>query len=144
MIQGGDGFGDVERLGVGDGGHRNQPDVLGDRGDACGDQYGVGATGQPPRADRFAATGLRRQRVVDGEEVQQAALRGGRQAGPIPPAEHRFRRGIGGERGSPGLPVPAVAVERNAEVQLIGHDRSFTNAIGNTGPRDGSGSESRV
>ena len=139
VVQGGDGLGDVERLGVGDGCHRDQPDVRGDRGDARGDQHGVAATGQPPWADGFAAAGLGHQGVVDGEEVQQTALSGGRQAGPVPAAEHRLRARVGGQRGAPRLRVPAVAVERNAQVQQFGacHARSFTKAIGKTGPTRG-------
>ena len=120
MVQGGDGLGDVERLGMGDGRHRDQPDVRSDGGDACSDQYGVAATGQPPRADGFAASGLGHQGVVDGEEVQQTALSGGRQARPVPAAEHRLARRVGAQRGSPRVRVPAGAVEPNAQVQLIG------------------------
>ena len=55
---------------------------------------------------------------------------GGRQAGPVPAAEHRFRRGVGGQRGSPGPRMPAIAVERNAQMQLIAHGRTFAKAIG--------------
>ena len=36
---------------------------------------------------RLAATGLRRQGVVDGEEVEQSTLGGGGEPGPIAPAE---------------------------------------------------------
>ena len=93
---------------------------------------------------RFAASGLGHQGVVDGEEVQQAALGSGRQAGPVPAAEHRPGRGIGGQRASPRLRMPAVAVERNAELQLVSHCRSLAKPMGNTGPRDGRGSARRV
>ena len=65
------------------------------------------------------------------------------------PAQYRplntdARGAIGGERGAPCLAMPAVAVEGNADVQQLFHNKSFTNAIGNTGPRAGSGSASRV
>ena len=70
MIQCRDGLGEVERLGVGDGGHRDQTDVLGDRGDSRRDEDGVAAAGQPPRAERFTPSRLGLQGVVDGEEIQ--------------------------------------------------------------------------
>ena len=62
--------------------------MLGDRSDPCRDEDGITAAGQPPRAERFAPSGLGLQAVIDGEEIQQPTLGDGRQAGPVPPGQH--------------------------------------------------------
>ena len=78
-----------------------------------------------PSLSAIAVT-LRGERVVEGDEVQQAPLRGGDQPGPVPaPGD---RGGVGAV--SPGLGVPAVPVERQRQVQLPAHRSTFSNATG--------------
>ncbi len=145
IVKGGDGFGDVEGLGVGDRRHRNQADVARRRSNARRDQHGIPTTGEPSRVDPFATPRLRHQAVVDGEEVEQSAFGGGRQIGPVASAEHRRGAGLRPERGPPGLRVPSVSVQRDGQVQrLAGQVSSLSNAIGKTGPSDGSGPGNRV
>ena len=80
-------------------------------------------TASPRPANRRGLSGACRpglglQAVVNGEEIQQPALGGLRQTGPVPAGQHRGRRGVGGQRGPPGVRVPSVAVQRDTEVQL--------------------------
>ena len=80
-VKRGNGFGDVEGLGVGDGGYRDEPDVLGDRRDPRCDEHGIGPARQPPRVDLGATAPLRGERVVEGHEVQQPTFGGGGEVG---------------------------------------------------------------
>jgi len=85
----------VERLGVGGQGRGDQADVVGGRRDPIGDQDGV----QPP-ADFFGISFVRRQpgrvegeRVLDGDEVGQAALGQRDQVEPVVGGEQIGRAG---------------------------------------------------
>ena len=82
-VKRGNGFGDVEGLGVGDGGDRDEPDVRGDRRDPRCDEHGIGPARQPPRVDLGATTSLRGERVVEGHEVQQPTFGGDGEVGPV-------------------------------------------------------------
>ncbi|EUA68682.1 nitrilotriacetate monooxygenase component A domain protein [Mycobacterium xenopi 4042] len=75
--------------------------TAGCRRDARGNQHDVRAPGEPARVDCLAPSGLGHQGVIDGEKVQQPSLRGGR---------------IGGQRRPPGLRMPPITVERDAQV----------------------------
>ena len=78
-----------------------------------------------PASQRGSISGRRRrcsgQRVVEGDEVEQSAFGGGGQAGPVPATRHW----LGVRRVPPRLGMPAVAVERDAEVQMLGHDSAL-------------------
>ena len=78
-----------------------------------------------PASQRGSISGRRRrcggERVVEGHEVQQSAFGGGGQAGPVPATRH----GLEVRRVPPCLRVPAVAVERDREVQMLGHGSVF-------------------
>ena len=118
VVQGGDGLGHVERLGVGDQGRRHQADVPGQRGDPGGDQHGV-----EPSPDLVGAVvrigeavaGLQAERVLDGDEVEQPALG---LAGPgRPSSPRRTARSGRAARLAPGGGMPARAVQRDGQMQ---------------------------
>jgi hypothetical protein len=139
----GNGFGNVKGLGVGNRGDRDQADVTGRGGNPGGHQNGVGPARQPTWFDVRTASALRGECVVERDEVQQAAFGGHGHAGPVPAAGDRFGAG----RVPPSLRMPAVPVERDAEMQVIGHgavsSKVFTNATGKPLPSPDSGSVSR-
>lgn len=98
----------MKRLGVRDGGHRDQPDAARRRRDPRSDQDGVEAGTR--------TTGV--QGVLDGENVQQCMFGDPRLTRPVAATGDRF----GGRSRPPGLRVPAVAVEGDAEIQGVeGH-----------------------
>ena len=104
IVEGGDRLGDVERLGVGGDHGRHQPDVPGQRGDAGGDEHGV-----QPAADLVGAPvglrearGLEPERVLDGHEVEQAALGLGDEVGPVLGGEQVARAGPPARARRPG------------------------------------------
>lgn len=118
-IQRRDGLGDVERLGMGHGGHRNEPDVVSKRCDPGRDQDGVCPTGQSARVDFLPPPRLGAKTVIDGEKVQQAAFGGGGKPCPVPARGHRRSARFGGQGAPPGLRMPPVTVERDAEMQRV-------------------------
>jgi hypothetical protein len=130
-VKRGNGFRDVERLGVGHGRNRYQTDVPSRGCDAGRHQHGVGTAGQAPRVDLLAAAGLGHQSVIDGEEVKQPAFGHGRQAGPVAATGDR----LGGAGRLPRPRVPAVTVQGDREVQICAHVPAFSNAIGWMRPR---------
>ena len=125
-VKRGNRFGDMERLGVGHGRDRYQSDVVGHRRHPGCDEDGVGSSCQPTRIDLGAASPLRGEGVVERHEVQQPALGGGGQVGPVPAAGDGLAVGCV----APGLRVPAVAVQRDPEVQMTGHRSVFSKATG--------------
>jgi hypothetical protein len=120
-------FGNVEWLGVGDGGDGDEADVTGRRRHPRRNEHGVGSTGEPSGFDFLAAAPLRREGVVKGHEVQQSAFGGGGQSSPVSPAGDRL--GIG--RVAPRLRMPAVAVERDPEMQMLRHGIASPNVFAN-------------
>ena len=125
-VKRGNGFGDVKRLGVGNGGDRNETDVMGQRRDPRCDQHGIGPTGKPAGFDLGTAAPLRGECVVEGHEVQQPAFGGDDEVGPVPAAGD----GLGARRLPPCLGMPAVSVERDGQVQMPAHRSDFWNATG--------------
>ena len=125
-VKRGNRFGYMEGFGVGDGRDRDEPDVVGHRRHPGRDEDGIGPSRQPTRFDLGAAPPLRGERVVEGQEVQQPALGRGGQAGPVAAAGD----GLTVRRVSPRLRMPAVAVERDAQVQMPGHRSAFSKATG--------------
>jgi hypothetical protein len=122
VVQGGDGLGQVERLGVGGDRGRHEPDVPGGWRGPGRDQDRVQAAPDPvgARVGLEVVVGLQVQPVLDGEEVQQAALGLLSQLGPVTGGEQSIRLGVGlAPRGG----MPASAVESNRQVQggLVGH-----------------------
>ena len=107
---------EVERFGVRRHGGRHEPDVAGHRADQRRDQHRI-----EPTADLIGASvgtaELRRlqpERVLDREEVEQAALGGRRERRPVRGGEDlgRPRRRV-----APARRVEAGAVERDGEMQ---------------------------
>ena len=101
---------------MGDHRGRHQADVPGQRGDPGGDEDGV-----QPAADLVGAVvgsgtarGLQAEGVLDGDEVEQAALGLGDQVGPVAGGEQFAGAGAGL---APGGGVPAGAVQGDGEVQ---------------------------
>ncbi len=125
-VKRGNGFGDVEGLGVGDGRDRDEPDVTGDGCDPRCDEHRVRPARQPPRVDFGAASTLRGERIVERHEVQQPAFGGDREAGPVAAAGDGRRAG----RLPPRLGMPAVAVECDRQMQMFAHGNVFRNASG--------------
>ena len=116
VVQGGDGPGQVERLGMGGDGGRHEPDVPGGGGGPGRDQHRVEAAPDPVGAGvgRQAVVGLQVQAVLNGEEVQQAAFGVAGQLGPVTGGEQPLRLGI---RLAPRGGMPASAVESDREMQ---------------------------
>ena len=117
-VKGGNGFRNVERLGVGHGGDGDQTDVVRHRCHSRGHQNRVWTARKPTRLDLGAAAPLGGERVVEGHEVEQPAFGGDGEPGPVPATRHGFAVG----RVPPCLGVPAVAVERDRNMDVVGHD----------------------
>jgi hypothetical protein len=66
----GNGFRDVERLGVGHSGDGDQPDVVRHRRHSRGDQHRVGTSRQPAGIDLGTAAPLSSERVVERHEIE--------------------------------------------------------------------------
>jgi hypothetical protein len=122
----GNGFRYVEWLGVGHGGDGDQTDVVRHRRHPGGDHHSVGSAREPTGLDFGATAPLRCERVVGGDEVEQSAFGGGGQPRPVPATRH----GLEFRRMRPRLGMPAVAVERDRQVQLLTHGSVFANATG--------------
>ncbi len=103
-------LGDVERLGVRDDRTGREADVCGARRDAGGDQSGVETA-----AHLVGAGGLRAERVLDGDQVEQPALGFPYDVDPVSGGE---QFGGTGRFVPPRRGVPAGAVQRHREVQL--------------------------
>ena len=109
-----DGLGDVKRLGVRDDDDRHQPDMAGHRRHPGRGQDGV----QPPAylvgpgVRPAAVRGLQAEPVLDGHEVEQAALGLGDDVGPVGGGEQlgRARPGLAPRGG-----MPSSAVERDGK-----------------------------
>lgn len=108
IVEGGDRLGDMERLRVGGHHGRNQSYVAGEGGDAGGDQDGVQPSAYLVRAAVGTGDlrGLEAERVLDGHEVEQAALGLGDQIRPVCGGEQITGAG---HRLAPGgrMPKPA-------------------------------------
>lgn len=131
VVEGGDGLGDVEGLGVRRHHGRHQADVPGERCDPGRYQDGV-----EPAADEVGAVvglvrggRLPRQAVLDGHQVQQAPLGLDHQVAPVAGGEQLGRPGVDG---SPGRRVPPGAVQRDGEVEgnRWGHPVSLASGSG--------------
>ena len=116
VVQGGDGLGQMKRLGVGGDRGRHQPDVPGGGRDPGRDQHRVQAAADPvgARVGPEVVVGLQVQAVLDGEEVQQPALGLLSQLGPVAGGEQSLRLRVGL---APRAGMPASAVEGNRQVQ---------------------------
>jgi hypothetical protein len=123
VVQGGDGLGQVERLGVGGDRGRHEPDVLGGGGGPGRDQHRVQAAPDPVGAGVGLETfvGLQVEAVLDGEEVKQATFGLLSQLGPVAGGEQPLRLRV---RLAPRGGMPAGAVEGDRQVQGSrgGHD----------------------
>ena len=122
VVQRGDGLGQVKRLGVGGDRGRHEADVPGGGGGPGRDQHRVQTAPDPvgARVGRRAVVGLQVQPVLDGEEVQQAALGLLSQPGPVAGGEQPLRlRGGFAPRG--GMPASAVEGDRQVQVGRGGH-----------------------
>ncbi len=113
VVEGGDGLGDVERLRVRGHHGRHQAYVAGQRCDTGGDEHGV-----QPAAHLVGAVvavegvgGLRAEAVLDGHEVEQAALGLGDEVGPVTGGEQVPGPG---HRLAPGGRMPAGARDRSS------------------------------
>ena len=105
----------VERFGVGRYGGRHESDPPGDRADQRGDQHRVEAAADlvvaPVRTAELRR--LQAERVLDGDEVEQAALGGERQRRPVLRGEDLGRARAEGSRQLAGWnPVPSRATAR--------------------------------
>ena len=135
VVQGGDGLGQVERLGVGGDRGRHEPDMPGGGGDPGRDQHRVQTAPDPVGAgvSRQAVVGLKIQAVLDGEEVEQAALGLLSQLGPVAGGEQPLRSRVGfAPRGG----MPASAVEGDGQVQE-GRRRGHSSRISTSFPIGG-------
>jgi hypothetical protein len=116
VVEGGDRLGYVERLGVRGHHRRHQADVAGERRDPGRDEHGVEAAADLVGAAVQLAVvrGLQAEAVLEGDEVEQAALGLGDQVGPVRGGEQVAGPG---HRLPPGGGVPAGAVEGDGEMQ---------------------------
>ena len=117
-IQGGDRLRNVERLGVGDGHAGHQPDPGGHGRDPGGDHDRVEA------ALHHVRPGIRRgERVLDGQEVDEAGLG---QAGQIDPVPRREQLRRPGRRLPPRSRVPPRSIQGHGHMQatVVGHLRN--------------------
>jgi hypothetical protein len=112
----------VERLGVGGDHRRHQPDVLREGGRPRRDQRGVEPAADlvGPRVGPAEAAGLQAESVLDGDEVEQAALGLLDESHPVPGREQLSRAGA---RLAPGGRMPASALERDGQVNEPGRGR---------------------
>jgi hypothetical protein len=114
----------VERLGVRDGGDRYQPNVLGCGRDAGRHQHGVGTAGQATGVDLFTPAGC-------GVSVSSTVRKSGRPRSAVAARSAQCRPLVTGSASvCPRLGMPAVSVERDAEMQVLAHRSVFANATG--------------